>query len=157
MNELPDDLERALRELDALAARRADRVDAERVAARVAARLRAEPARGTRFAARPWALPLARRWVGLAAAALVLLFAGSMARSLLRPGVPAIVPVPVVSQALDSLDEQGLERLLRVTGEVRPSTAEPVRMSVSGTWDDLSETQLRAVLQAVQQSEETKL
>jgi hypothetical protein len=157
VNELPDDLERALRELDALAARRAERVDTERIVAQVTARLRAEPARGARVAARPWGLPLSPRWVGLAAAAMVLLLAGTMARSILRPGVPAIVPVPVMAQGLDSLDVQGLERLLRVTGEVRPSTAEPVRMSVSGTWDDLSETQLRAVLQAVQQSEETKL
>jgi hypothetical protein len=157
VNELPDDLERALRDLDALATRRAERVDAERVVAQVAARLRAEPVREATFAARRWVLPVSRRWVGLAAAALVILLAGTMARSILRPGVPAIVPVPVMAQGLDSLDVQGLERLLRVTGEVRPSTAEPVRMSVSGTWDDLSETQLRAVLQAVQQSEETKL
>jgi hypothetical protein len=157
MNELPDDLERALRDLDAMAARRAERVDAERVAAQVTARLRAEPVRGVRIVARPWALPLSPRWVGLAAAAMVVVLAGTMARSILRPGSPATVPVPVIAQGLDSLDVQGLERLLRVAGEVRPSTAEPVRMSVSGTWDDLSEEQLRAVLQAVQQSKETKL
>ncbi len=158
MNELPDDLERALRDLDALAARRAEGVDAERVAARVTARLLAEPVRGARFATRTWALPLSQRWVGLAAAALVVVLAGTVARGILWPaGVATIVPVPVIAQGIDSLDVQGLERLLRVAGEVRPSTAEPVRTSVSGTWDDLSEAQLRAVLQAVQQSKETEL
>ena len=148
MNELPEDLERALRDLDAMAARRAGGVDAERVVARVTARLRAEPARG----ARPWALARTQRWLGLAAAAMVVVLAGTMARGVLRPG-GATVPVPVIAQGIDSLDVQGLERLLRVAGEVRPSTAGPVRTSVSGTWDDLSEAQLRAVLQAVQRSE----
>jgi hypothetical protein len=157
MNELPEDLERALRNLDALAARRAEGVDAGRVAARVTARLRAEPVRGARFATRTWALPLSQRWVGLAAAALVVVLAGTVARGILWPSGGAIVPVPVIAQGIDSLDVQGLERLLRVAGEVRPSTAEPVRTSVSGTWDDLSEAQLRAVLQAVQQSKETEL
>jgi len=154
MNELPDDLERALRDLDAQAARRASRVDPERVAAHVMARLRAEPAR---VVARPWGLPVSARWVGMAAAAAIVVLAGTMARSILWPGGAVGVAVPVLAQGIDSLDVQGLERLLQVAGEVRPSTAEPVQVSVSGTWDDLSEEQLRAVLQAVQQSEETKL
>jgi hypothetical protein len=154
MNELPDDLERALRDLDAQAARRADRVDAERVAAQVMARLRAEPAR---VVARPWGLLVSPRWVAMAAAAAIVVLAGTMARGILWPGGAAGVPVPVIAQGIDSLDVQGLERLLRVAGSVRPSTAEPVEVSVSGTWDDLSEEQLRAVLQAVQQSEEIKL
>ena len=157
MNELPDDMERALRDLDALAARRAERVDAELVAARVTARLRAEPVRGARVFPRPWAFPVSPRWVGMAAAALVVVLAGTMARSIIRPGGSASVPVPVIAQGIDSLDVQGLERLLRVAGEVRPSAAEPVRVAGSGTWDDLSEEQLRAVLQAVQQSKETEL
>lgn len=157
MNELPDDLERALRELDARAARRAEGVDAERIAARVAARLREEPAREVRVFARPWALPVSARWVGVAAAAVVVVLAGVMAKTLLRSGHEASVPVPVLAQGIDSLDVQGLERLLRVAGDVRPSAAEPVRVSGNGTWDDLSEEQLRAVLQAVQQSEETEL
>ncbi|MGD0483656.1 MAG: hypothetical protein ABSB58_03265, partial [Gemmatimonadales bacterium] len=122
MSELPDDLERALRDLDAMAARRAERVDAERVAARVTARLRSEPVRGARVVARTWALPLSPRWVGLAAAAVVVVLAGTMARSILQPGGAARVPVPVIAQGLDSLDVQGLERLLQVAGEVRPST-----------------------------------
>jgi hypothetical protein len=80
-----------------------------------------------------------------------------MARSILWPRGAADVAVPTLAQGMDSLDVQGLERLLRVAGEVKPSVAEPVRVSANGTWDDLSEEQLRAVLQAVQQSEETKL
>ena len=42
MNELPEDLERAFRTLDAQAAMRAERVDPERVAERVLERLRTE-------------------------------------------------------------------------------------------------------------------
>ncbi len=157
MNELPDDLARALRRLDAQAARRAERVDAERVVARVAARLREEPEPASRVVALRWAFPVAPRWMGVAAAALVVVLGGTMARSILWPRGAADVAVPTLAQGMDSLDVQGLERLLRVAGEVKPSVAEPVRVSSNGTWDDLSEEQLRAVLQAVQQSEETKL
>lgn len=157
MNELPDELLRALRRLDAQAARRAEGVDPERVAARVAARLREEPVSASPVVARSWAFPVAPRWVGIAAAAMVIVLAGTLARGILRPRGAAEVAVPVLAQGMDSLDVSGLERLLRAAGEVTPSSAEPVRVARSGTWDDLSEEQLRAVLQAMQQSEETKL
>jgi hypothetical protein len=55
--------------------------------------------------------------------------------------------VPVVAVALDSLNATQLDALLKVTADVRPAAA----ASASGTWEDLSESQLRAVLQAVQQ------
>jgi hypothetical protein len=155
VSELPDDLERALRDLDARALRRAGRIDPERVASRVLARLRAEPERGITVLGRPWAL--STRWVGVAAAAVVVLVAGTVATSILGPRGTAGVAVPVVAQALDSLDLQGLERLLSVTGQVRPLAVEPAAAQGNGTWDDLSEAQLRAVLQAVQHSEETSL
>ncbi len=151
MNELPDDLERALRELDERAGRRAARVSPERVAARVVARLRAEPAGDARGVVRPWSAR--RRWVGLAAAALLVVTAGGVVLSQVQRRAAEAVPVPVVARALDSLDLSGLERVLRVTGEVRPQGVEPVSVSSSDSFDDLSEAQLRAVLQAVQQSE----
>ncbi len=149
MNELPDGLERALRRLDGEAARSAARVSPERVAARVAERLRAEGAEET--AARPWAR--SRRWVGLAAAAVLVLTVGTVAVRVSTRGAKAAVAVPVVARALDSLDVSGLESVLRETAEVRPQIAVPVAASTGGEWDDLTESQLRAVLQAVQQSE----
>ncbi len=149
MNELPDDLERALRDLEAEAARRAAGVSAERVASRVLARLRAEPEAAPRV--RP--LVFTRRWVGLAAAAVLVVVAGTVATRVLRPGADTPVAVPVVALGLDSLSETSLERVLTVTAQVRPQSTEPVQVVDSRTWDDLSEAQLRAVLQAVQQSE----
>ncbi len=147
MSELPGDLERALRELEARAARRAAHVSSEQVASRVLARLRAEPAAG----AGRWAP--ARRWVGLAAAAVLVVIAGTVGVWLAYRGGAERAPVPLVARGLDSLDVPGLERVLRVTDDVRPQVSGPVQVSTSDTWDDLSEAQLRAVLQAVQRSE----
>jgi hypothetical protein len=78
---------------------------------------------------------------------------GAVAVRLLHPDGAAPVAVPVVALGFDSLDVAGLERVLRVTDEVRPQAAGPAPASAGGTWDDLSEAQLRAVLQAVQRSE----
>ena len=151
-NELPVELERALRVLDAEAARRAERVDADAVASRVLARLRAEaePAPLPRLLPGRWALPSLPGWVRVtAAAAMVVVVAGSVVLRMIRPGGDRAVAVSVVAVALDSLSAKELESLLLVTAEVRPvaTAVEPV----SGSWDDLSESQLRAVLQAVQQ------
>ena len=155
MNELPEDLERAFRTLDAQAVRRAERVDPERVAAQVLERLRTEdtPARrvlslspGFRLSAPGFRLPA----FALAAAAIVLLV-GTTVTGLLRQGVTTgSIAVPVVAQGLDSLNQQQLETVLRVAGDVRPLAVQSFG-SPAGMWDDLSEAQLRAVLQAVQQ------
>ena len=151
MNDLPDDLERALRDLEAQAARRAAHVSPERVASRVLERLRAEPAGDAGTGARPWAP--SRRWLGVAAAAVLVVTTVAVGVRLVREGGAGPVAVPLVARGLDSLDVSGLERVLRVTGEVRPSVVGPAQVLSSGAWDDLSEAQLRAVLQAVQQSE----
>lgn len=156
MNELPEDLERAFRTLDAQAAMRAERVDPERVAARVLERLRTEEAPaprvlslspGFRLSAFGFRLPA----FALAAAAVVVLLAGTTVAGLLRQDVTTgSIAVPVVAQGLDSLNQQQLETVLRVAGDVRPLAVQSFG-SPAGMWDDLSETQLRAVLQAVQQ------
>lgn len=156
MNELPEDLERAFRTLDAQAARRAERVDPERVAAQVLERLRAEKAPAPRVlslfpAFRLSAFRSRLPAFALAAAAVALLLTGTVATGLLRREVATpSIGVPVVAQGLDSLSQQQLETVLRVAGDVRPLAVESFG-SPAGTWDDLSETQLRAVLQAVQQ------
>ena len=156
MNELPENLERAFQTLDAQAALRAERVDAERVAAQVLERLRTEEAAaarvlslspGFRLSAFGFRLPA----VALAAAAVVVLLVGTMATGLLRQEVTApSIGVPVVAQGLDSLNQQQLETVLRVAGDVQPLAVQSFG-SPAGMWDDLSEAQLRAVLQAVQQ------
>jgi len=149
VNELPEDLERAFRTLDAQAARRAERVDPERVAARVLERLRTvdAPAPRVRSLFPGFRLPA----FALAAAAVVLLLAGTTVVGLLRRDVASgSLAVPVVAQGLDSLNQQQLETVLRVAGDVQPLAVQSFG-SPAGMWDDLSETQLRAVLQAVQQ------
>lgn len=152
MNELPEDLGRAFRKLDAWATRRAARVDPERVAARVLERLKAEPARRELMFPRRFGWPVAPRWIAVAAAALVVVAGGGVtARVLLQGGRGAAVPVPVVAAGLDSLSQQQLETVLRAAGEVKPVAVQVSGVSSAGTWDDLSEQQLRAVLQAVQQ------
>jgi hypothetical protein len=80
---------------------------------------------------------------------MVVVVAGSVVLRMIRPGGDRAVAVSVVAVALDSLSAKELESLLLVTAEVRPvaTAVEPV----SGSWDGLSESQLRAVLQAVQQ------
>jgi len=156
VNELPEDLERAFRTLDAQAARRAERVDPERVAAQVLERLRAEKAPAPRVLSlfpgfRLSAFGFQRPAFALAAAAAVVLLVGSVATGLLRRDVTTpSIGVPVVAQGLDSLNQQQLETVLRVAGDVRPLAVQSFG-SPAGMWDDLSETQLRAVLQAVQQ------
>ena len=156
MNEIPEDLERAFRTLDAQAARRAERVDPERVAARVLERLRAEKAPAPRVLSlvpgfRLSAFGFRRPAFALAAAAAVVLLVGSVATGLLRRDVATgSIAVPVVAQGLDSLNQQQLETVLRVAGDVQPLAVQSFG-SPAGMWDDLSETQLRAVLQAVQQ------
>lgn len=163
MNELPEDLERAFRALDAQAAMRAERVDPERVAERVLERLRTEEAPaprvlslspGSRLHASFFRLPASGSRLhafALAAAAVVLLLAGTTITGLLRRDVATgSIAVPVVAQGLDSLNQQQLETVLRVAGDVQPLAVQSFE-SPAGMWDDLSETQLRAVLQAVQQ------
>lgn len=156
MNELPEDLERAWRVLDARAARRAHRVDPERVASRVRERLASEPALKERVFASPmWQVVRdAPRWAMLAAAAVVVLTVGTVAGgTLLRSGGGERTLVfPVVAQALEKLNTEQLETVLQVAGEVKPLAAEP-RQAAAAPWDNLSEEQLRAVLQAVQQVE----
>ena len=141
-----------MRALDADAARRAERVDADAVAARVLARLR-ERAGGPAGGRVPGGGRCRRCRGGLrvtAAAAMVVRGRGlggaqgappsRRARGRgARGGGGAGFPERARSW----------NALLRVTAEVRPVAAavEPA----SGSWDDLSESQLRAVLQAVQQ------
>ena len=148
-DELPREIEAALKALDARAAEQAARVDVERVAARVLERLRQGEAMPSRRIL--WMSPVALR----AAAAMVLLVAGGALVTLTieRPQQSASVKLPVTIPAADSLNSGQLEAVLKAAGEVRPvvDTAAPVRSS--GSLDDLSEPQLKTLLASLNGAE----
>ena len=148
-DELPRELEAALKALETRAAERAARVDVERVAARVLERLRHGGAAPTRRLL--WMSPVALR----AAAAVVVLVAGGALVTLTRerPQQSASVRLPVTIPAADSLNSGQLEAVLKAAGEVRPvvDTAAPVHSS--GSLDDLSEPQLETLLASLNGAE----
>jgi hypothetical protein len=115
------------------------RVDPDRIAAGVLARLRSEPVEVRRA---PW-------WrrgvtVRLAAAAMVVLVAGWLGiRALIQPPPPiAEVPTPAV------LDELGVTELVDIADSLR--LERPIHEFVPATLEDLSLQQLRALLQEME-------
>ena len=148
-DELPPELETALKALDARASQRAARVDVERVAARVVERLRQGEASPSRRML--WMSPVALR----AAAAVVVLVAGGalVTLTMQHSRQSASVKLPVTIPAADSLNSGQLEAVLQAAGEVRPvvDTAAPVISS--GSLDDLSEPQLETLLASLKGAE----
>jgi hypothetical protein len=136
--ETPDKLAAAVRALDARAAERAARVNADRVASRVLERLRREGALESRSW---WMSPAALR----AAAAVVLLVAGGWTVSAIRQHSAQTAARLPVSIPVDSLSAVQLEAVLRAAGEVRAANFEPVTPS-NGSLESLSEQQLQQVL-----------
>lgn len=152
LSELPGPIARALEALDAEAARRAARLDVERTAARVLARLRAEPEAEMHPALRLWAAPWSLR---VAAAVGVLVVAAAVATVSLRPGGGAgsgKLSLPVAVQGVDSLGQTETDALLRAVDEIRPLNAAAPEPSIVSV-EDLSEQELRALLVAMQSSE----
>jgi len=150
-DELPDNLARALKALDddaALTAAR--RVDPDRVASGVLERLRRESADEV---VTP---PAQRRRHGaalrVAAAVAVLAIGGVIAqRMAVKPGVPAD-DMSWLSMYTDSIVTAAAQAS-RVPSE-SPETA--VTLASAVTVDDLSETELRTLLQIMESSEETR-
>ncbi len=140
-DELPEELSRALAALDEEATRAAAGVDAARVAERVLAGLHAPAV----TVVPPW------RRRGLRVAAAVALVA--LGAALLRPRSPAsdaVATLPVsVELPDDSLGEAAVESLF-VGVEREPVVA---AQPSSPTLEDLSEAELRALLQALESSE----
>ncbi|MDP3773294.1 MAG: hypothetical protein Q8Q85_03420 [Gemmatimonadales bacterium] len=150
MNELPTGLAKALAELDAKAQRSAARVDAERVAARVLARLNQEPEAPATLIGRVLSAP---RGLRVAAAASLVIVAGTVTMMGVRSGghtASVVVTLPV--SGVDSLDQSEAEAVLRVVDQVRAVNATVPRASAMSV-DDLSEPELRALLQAMQSKE----
>jgi len=148
LNELPKRIRDALDARDARAARAAAGLDAERIAVRVLERLRSEPAE----------LP-ARRWTRAAirvAAALAVLVAGVVVarQQIQRPGSERALVVGALD-ALDALNAQQAESVLAAVEQLRAvDTTALATATASLTVDDLTEAELRALLQAMQSETE---
>ena len=154
MSELPDGIARALKALDADAARREAAVDPERVAQRVLARLRSEAVAPVALGGARWVWS-GPRTLRLAAALALLVAAGTTSLVIVRG---SRIPVPAGAAALpvaipvDSLSQAQAEAVLKAIEDVRTvNAAAPAPSTVSVA--DLSEQELRALLQAMQLSE----
>ena len=151
MSELPPALAKALEDLDAKARRSASGVDVERVAARVLARLNAEPEIPATLMGRVFSAPRALR---VAAAAALVIVGGTVTLMGLRgrgQAVSAAIGYPV--SGVDSLDESQAEAVLDAVDGLLPVNASVPRTSAAVSVDDLSEQELRALLQAMQSKE----
>lgn len=137
-----DELRRALDALDARAAKSAARVNVERVSARVLERLRSEPA------ATPgrW-LPRALR----VAAAVALLVIGGVVAGVVTRGERAGAVSHWLPLLPDSLSQAQADSLIEAIDEVRAVNV--TTGAASGSVEELSEQELRALLQAMQTSE----
>jgi hypothetical protein len=143
LNEMPDEVARAVEALDARAQARAEGVDVPALAERVLARLREPQVR---------VVPLWRRPGLRAAAALALALASAVVVREATRGparTAAWLPVPVELR-LDSLASGEAEALLAAVEAAR--NGEAVRPAVL-TLEDLSEAELRALLQAMESVE----
>lgn len=146
-DELPDNLARAMKALDADASRAAERVNPDRVAERVIARLREAPAVEV-------AAPARRTWIRVAAALLLLLTGALLGRYALGPQAPVLnarTDLPV--QAGDSLVVAQTDALLNAVEAVRTVSTDTVEARTVVSVEDLNETELRALLQSMASSE----
>lgn len=148
MNELPVGLSKALEELDAKAQQSAARVDAERVASRVLARLNQEPETNVTLLGRVLAAPRSLR---VAAAAALVIVAGTVTMLGVRSAGHSARGGIAVS-GVDSLDRREAEAVLQAVDGIRPVNASVPRASALSV-DDLSEQELRALLRAMQSKE----
>jgi hypothetical protein len=136
--ELPEQLEAAVRALEARSAAQAARVSPERVAARVVERLRRE---GMVEARVWWLRPAALR---VAAAAVLVVAAGWTVSVVRQHSTQAAVRLPVTIP-VDSLSTGQLQSVLDAVDEVHSHNFGPVAAS-NGSLDNLSEQQLQQVL-----------
>lgn len=145
--ELPPEIAAALKALDERAGASAAQVDVEGVAARVLERLRHEET--PRF---PWTSPAALR---VAAAVVLVVAAGAVVtlRVEQQPQQTAALRLPVSIPAADSLDSGQLEAVVRAAGEVRPVVDSSAPTVAGGSYDDLSDQQLEALLASLKGAE----
>jgi hypothetical protein len=136
----------ALRQLaERLGTRAAERLDVERAAEAVVTRLRQEP----QGAGRVWAA-FAARWLRIAAALVLVVGAGLVARGAFQPtALPApSLAVLGASPELNELSAPQLEELLRTVAE--PNGARDAVAAQDVGLEDLSAPQLRALLASLE-------
>jgi hypothetical protein len=147
-DELPPEIRAALQALDERAAGQAERVDVDRVAARVLERLRSGEVAPRRMV---WMSPIALR----AAAAVVVLAAAGVIVNLStdHSQQTASVRLPVAISTMDSLSARQLEAVLEATGEVM-AVSDSAAPALSGrSMDDLTEDQLQTLLASLGDAE----
>ncbi|HWO89367.1 MAG TPA: hypothetical protein VNL98_09480 [Gemmatimonadales bacterium] len=146
--QLTPELKRALEELIARAERAVAAVDSERVATRVVERLRAEPEQRRSLA---WSA----RTLALAASVAVVVIAGATVREVLRQSAPAsekkALPLGVYADTLSVSQAEAILELVAEPGSLN-GNASPTSASV--TIEDLTESELRTLLQVLEQTEE---
>ena len=146
-DELPAELRAAFRALDERAAAQAERVDVDRVAARVVERLRGGEAAPRRVLwMSPPALRAAAAVVVLAAAGVILNLAGDHAQQ-------TASRLPVAIPAIDSLNAGQLESVLEAAGEVSAAVDSAAPASSGRSMDDLTEDQLQTLLASLADAE----
>ena len=130
-----------LRELaERLGARAAERLDVERTAQAVLARLRMEPR--TSSARWIWMQPT---WLRIAAALVIVVGVGGIVRNVMRDRTPS--PVPAAGAELTGLSTAQLRAIL--TAVEQPSSDESVAAQ-DPSLEDLSTPQLRALLASLE-------
>ena len=145
-DKLPDRIAEALGALDRDASRRAEAVDANRVAARVLQRLRDEPVR----VLRPRRVTMGG--LRIAAAVAVLVIGGAITQQLAfrDHGKHALgvlpPPAPGTSPILDASTQAAM---LHAVDEARASSDSVAAPSTSVTVDDLNEQELQALLNSM--------
>jgi len=148
--DLPPALRTALESLQARAERAARKVQVERVATHVLRRLADEPAAPTL-----WGMG-AGRALRVAATVALLVTGGTLAATLLRNGAaPAPDTACAMPSCLRGLTAAQSDSLLRTLDEVRVLNGAP--RSSSALVEDLDAQELRALLQAMQNTEEASL
>jgi len=123
-----------------LGAQAAERLDVERTAQAVLARLRAEPrTAGARWA---WIQPA---WLRIAAAVVIVVGVGEVARSVFRDR-----PAAAVAAAGTELNDLSTAQLRAVLEAVELPATEETISAQDVSLDDLSAPQLRALLQSLE-------
>jgi len=126
-----------------LGAHAAARLDVERTAQAVVARLRTEPRAEIRVLG--WIRPA---WLRIAAAMVMVVGAGVVGRSLSHPRPTTTVSVTAAGAELSDLSTEQLRQLLEAVGQ--PGGERETVSSQDVSLDDLSALELRALLESLE-------
>jgi len=125
-----------------LGARAAERLDVERTAQAVVARLRTEPRADVRV------LGIRPAWLRIAAALVIVVSAGVVVLNVRTPSVPTPVPAASAGGELSELSGDELRAVLEALG--RPGGEQQAVSAQDVSLEDLSAPQLRALLESLE-------